>query len=174
MPVGYSSQCKVCNHPRRAEIERWYLEEGVSYREIERRLDGAASFVAIGRHLRNHCNVQQEAAIQYQASQVQFEKYVSARLTDIERLDDSIDRAHRLSKVAEEQIQVYITKGSPPPKALVDLYSAASSELRQTKKTKMEALGDDPESKKADAIHTWADMVVMANGDETESEDASS
>lgn len=174
MPAGYSTRCKVCNHPRRVEIERWHSEEGASYREIQSRLDGEISYSAIGRHFKEHCNVQEEATIRYQASQVQFEKHVSARLTDVERLDDSIDRAHRLSKVAEEQIRTYINQGSPPPKALVDLYSAASSELRQTNKTKMEALGDDPESKKADAIQSWADMVVMAiDDDETEGEDAS-
>ncbi|MGE5552840.1 MAG: hypothetical protein ACM3XZ_02815 [Betaproteobacteria bacterium] len=162
MPAGYSTRCKVCNHPRRAEIERWHFEEGASYREIERRLEGATSFVAIGRHFREHCNVQEEAAVRYRAAQERFDEQVEKRLTDLERLDDSIDRAHRLSKAAGETIEQLVRNGGKLPKTLVDLYAAASAELRQTKKTKMEALGEDPEGKKAEAVQSLVDLLLAA------------
>lgn len=160
MPAGYSTRCKVCNHPRRVEIEQWHLECGIGYREIERRLNGEITNPAIRRHFLEHCNVQEEAAVRYQAAQERFEEKVEKRLSDLERLDDSIDRAHRLSKAAGEAIGQLVQSGEKLPKTLVDLYAAASAELRQTQKTKMEALGEDPEGKKAEAVQSLVDLLL--------------
>jgi len=152
MPVGYSTRCKVCNHPRREEIEKWHLEEGIAYREIERRLNGKITNPAIRRHFLEHCNVKEEAAIRYRAAQEQFEQVVTKRVSDLERLDDSIDRAHRLSAAAEEQISEILQNKAKLPKTLVDIYAAASTELRQTVKVKLELLGEDPSTRLADAL----------------------
>ena len=152
MPAGYSSRCKLCNHPRRAEIESWHLDEGARFREIERRLNGEISHVAIRRHFLDHCNVRQEAAIQYQASQMQLEQAAGQRVSEIQLIDQVIERSARLNAAAAKRIQEYMDRDEKPPKALVDLYGVTAAELRQHAKAKQELLGETPADDLAEVL----------------------
>lgn len=151
MPAGYSSRCKICNHPRRAEIEQWHLD-GASFREIERRLEGSISFAAIRNHFVEHFNVKEEAALQYQASQQQLEQAAAQRVSEIQLIDQVIARSAKLNAVAGARIQEHLDRGEKPPKALVDLYGVTAAEIRQHAKTKQELLGETPADDLADVL----------------------
>lgn len=159
MPAGYSTRCKVCNHPRRAEIERWIKEEGISYREAARRLDGAISHEAIRRHCDEHFNIREEAALQYRASQEQLQAMAARRVSEIELLDQAIERAARLNAAAAQWIDEIMAARDKLPKSLVDLFAATAAELRQHAKTKAELLGDSPTDHLANTIGLTLEML---------------
>lgn len=169
MPAGYSTRCKVCNSPHRAEIEKWCKDEGVSTREASRRLAEAGekiSHEAIRRHMLEHFDVQAEARAQYQKSQQHFQEAVKKRLTDIEMLDATIADNFELSQATTAWLKDLVEKRKKLPLALVQLREKLQSEMRQAIKQKQELLGDDPESKKADAMQSWVDLILAADEDD--------
>lgn len=112
MPAGHSSRCKVCNSPRRALIEKWAKEDGLSLRAISEKLkqeyDEKISHKSIWRHLNEHFDVKAEVREQYQKSQQQFQKSVEKRLSDIEMLDMTIADNFKLSQATTTWIKELI------------------------------------------------------------------
>lgn len=157
MPAGYSSRCKVCNSPHRALIEKWAKENGLSPRVISEKLEQEygekISHKSIWRHLNEHFDVKAEVREQYQKSQEQLQKQVEKTLSDVEMLDRIAQGNYELYIAVKEWIdQIVQEKRKAPPRSLVDLLSTAAAEVRQQLKQKQELLGDDPESKMADAL----------------------
>ncbi|NPV30646.1 MAG: hypothetical protein HPY58_13565 [Firmicutes bacterium] len=177
MPVGYSARCKVCNSPHRVEIEKWVKEGGISAREVARRLAEMGekiSHEAIRRHMLEHFDVTAEAREQYQKSQEQFERAVQRRLSDIEMLDATIADNFELSQATTAWLKDLIAQRKNPPLALVQLREKLQSEMRQAMKTKQELLGDDSESKLADAMVATLDelqeLYMNAHGSQERTE----
>ncbi|AEE95301.1 hypothetical protein [Mahella australiensis] len=167
MSAGYSSRCKVCNSQHRVEIEKWAKEKGLSPRAISSRLkeecDEDISYKSIWQHLNEHFDIKTEAKEQYQKSQQRFQKAVERRLSDIEILDDTIADNFELSQATTAWLKDLIKQRKNPPMALVQLREKLQSEMRQAIKQKQEILGDDPESKKADAVQSLVDLMIAAS-----------
>jgi hypothetical protein len=168
MPAGYSARCKVCNSPHRALIEKWAKEDGLSPRAIaervKRELGQEISHRSIWQHLREHFDIAAEAREQYHKSQWQFKQAVEKRLSDIEMLDATIADNFELSQATKAWLKDLIEQRKTPALALVQLREKLQSEMRQAIKQKMELLGDDPESKKADAVQSLVDLMMLASG----------
>lgn len=165
MPVGYSARCKVCNSPRRAEVEKWVKEEGISVREAARRLaehGEKISHEAIRKHMIEHFDIKAEAREQYQRSKEQMQQLVEKRVSDIEMLDEIARGSFELNKAARAWLQELVQERNKKiPKALVDLISTTAAEVRQHLKAKQELLGGDPANDIADALRTlWGDDDV--------------
>lgn len=156
MPAGYSARCKVCNSPHRALIEKWAKQDGLSPRAISDKLreefQESISHKSIWRHLNEHFDVKAEAREQYQKSRQQMQKVVQKQLSDIEMLDQVAARNFELHRMADAWLSQLVQERGKIPKALVDLYNTTAGEMRQAIKQKQELLGDDPESKLADAM----------------------
>lgn len=162
MPVGYSARCKVCNSPRRAEVEKWVKEEGISVREAARRLaehGEKISHEAIRKHMIEHFDIKAEAREQYQRSKEQMQQLVEKRVSDIEMLDDIAYGSFELNRAARAWLRELVQdRNKKIPKALVDLISTTAAEVRQHLKAKQELLGEDPANDIADALRTlWGD-----------------
>lgn len=162
MPVGYSARCKVCNSPRRAEVEKWVKDEGISVREAARRLTEQGekiSHEAIRKHMLEHFDVKAEAREQYQKSREQMQRLVEKRVSDIEMLDDIAYGSYELNRAARAWLHDLVRERNRKiPKALVDLISTTAAEVRQHLKAKQELLGEDPANDIADALRTlWGD-----------------
>jgi len=156
-------RCKVCHSPHRAQIEQWVKQDGVRYREVERRLAEMGESIsnpAIGRHFREHFDVPAAVREQYQQSQAVMQEAVEKRLSDLEILDSVIQGNHSLHQQArawltdilkpqEEPAERRVPR---PPMSLVALHEKTAAEIRQAMRTKLELLGDDPASKQADAL----------------------
>jgi len=168
MPAGYSARCKVCNSGHRTEVEKWVKEEGVSYREAERRLKELGvkvSHVAIRRHCEEHFDVKAEAREQYQKSQQQMQEIVQKQLSDIEMLNQVAAAEFKLHQATGKWLADLVQEQCKLPMSLVVLHEKTASEMRQAIKQKQELLGDDPESKKADAVQSLVDLMVLASDD---------
>lgn len=168
MPAGYSARCKVCNSPHRADIERWAKEEGLSPRAISARLRERGESIghkSIWQHLRDHFDVRSEAREQYAKSQQQFEDQVKKELSDLQMLDRVIRSDYELHQVTASWLNELAKGREKMPMSLVLLHEKAASEMRQAIKQKAELLGDDPESRKADALLSLADLVMYAGDD---------
>lgn len=162
MPVGYSSQCKVCNSQYRTMIEEWAKTEGLKPRAISERLEKEynikISHKSIWRHLNEHFAVKAEVKEQYQKSQEQFEKLVKKQLSDIEILDSIIQSNFELHRAAGAWLKELMNQRSKVPLSLVQLHEKTASEIRQAMKTKQELLGDDPLSNVADVLSVlWSE-----------------
>ena len=175
MPAGYGAQCKVCNSPHRADVERWAKEDGMGLREIAKRLADlglSVSHIAVRRHLIEHFDVKAEAKEQYEKSKVTMQTQVEKRLSDLEMLDEVIQANHEIHLQTTGWMKRITSADheSPrppaPPLALVQLHKESAAEMRQAIKQKLELLGDDPESKKADAVSSLVDMVMAAGEDD--------
>jgi len=162
MPAGYSARCKVCNSGHRTEVEKWVKEEGVSYREAERRLKELGvkvSHVAIRRHCEEHFDVKAEAREQYQKSQQQMQQVVKKRLSDIEMLDAIARGNYELHQAAQAWLDELVKTRKKIPKALVDLLASTASEVRQQLKQKQALLGEDPAE---NGLQDLADILKKA------------
>lgn len=167
MPAGYSARCRVCNSPRRAEIEEW-IAQGLSPRAISAKLAELGekiSHVSIWQHRRDHFNVAEEAARRYAESRARLEAAAQKRVNEIETLDEQIAEAAELRARFAAWLRDLSEQRGRVPQAVVQAYAAAAGEVRQAAKTKAELLGDDPESRKAAAIESWLDLVMLAEGD---------
>ncbi|ADQ06495.1 conserved hypothetical protein [Caldicellulosiruptor hydrothermalis 108] len=168
MQAGYSARCKVCNSPHRAEIEKWIKEEGISIREVTRRLAEKGekiSHEAIRRHIAEHFNVKDSVKEQYKKSQEQFEKLVEKQLSDIEILDSIIQSNFELHRATGAWLKELVNQRSKVSLSLVQLHEKTASEIRQAMKTKQELLGNDPLSNVADVL-----SVLWSEDDDANSE----
>ena len=155
MPAGYSTRCKVCNSAHRVEAEKWVKEEGISVREVARRLSEFGekiSHEAVRRHMQEHFDVQAEAREQYQKSQAVMEKAVEKHLSDIEMLDNIAQRNYELNEAVATWVSELVAQRGKIPRTLVDLLGVTGQETRQQIKQRQELIGDDPSSKLADAM----------------------
>lgn len=145
--VGYSSRCKVCNSPYRVAIEQW-SREGFSSRQIAERLeqeyDERISYRAIHRHMQEHFDVQETAREQYERSQQLMRQETAKVLSDVERLEQAINRNYELFLMVHGWLAELVRiRADKLPHALVQLYKAANEEIRQHIKQKQELLGLD-------------------------------
>lgn len=167
MPAGYSSQCKVCNSQHRVEIEKWAKEKGLSSREISTKLKEKygekISHKSIWWHLKEHYDIKAEVREIYQKSKEQYQKNVDKQLSDIEMLDTTIADNFGLSQATTAWLNDLINEREKIPLPLVQLREKLQSEMRQAIKQKQELLGDDPESKKADAVQSLVDLMILAS-----------
>lgn len=169
MPAGFSARCRVCTSPHRAKIEEW-LAQGLSPRAVAAKLAAELGerigHVSIWNHQREHWNIGQETARRYAEmtaeSQQRLEAEASRRVDEIRALDEQIEAANRLRPLYEDWLREAAEKRKRPPMAVVQAYTALANEVRQAAKVKAELLGDDPESRKADAALTWLDLVRKA------------
>jgi len=176
MPPGYSSRCKVCNSPQRTKVEAWVKDEGVSYREAARRLADLGEMVShegVRNHLTEHFDVRAEARLQYEASKQQLQAAGAKAVDAICAIDAVIARAARLNAAVaaalaavvgdnEKEARRRAGDGYVLPRAAVELFTGTANEIRQGALAKQRLLGDDPESRQADALQTWADLVAAA------------
>lgn len=169
MPVGYSARCKVCNSPHRAEIERWVKEEGLGTKRAAQRLfelhGVKISHEAIRNHMAGHFDVKAEVRRQYAQSQRQMDKLVEKRLNEIEMLDRVAATEFELHQATGQWLAELVAERKKLPMALVVLHEKTAGELRQAIKQKAELLGDDPMSRLADGVATWAELVQAAADD---------
>lgn len=177
MPAGYSARCKVCNSPHRVLIEEWARKEGLSPRAISQRLAAefgeVISHKGIWRHLRDHFDVKAEARDLYEESKGKMQELARKQVSEMEELDGAIERAAALNKKVAAVLDGMLPDADGDesrramalriPRSLVELYSSTSAELRQHVKQKQELLGDDPGSKKADAVQSLVDLVLAAS-----------
>lgn len=171
MPVGYSARCRVCNSAYRTEIEKWCKEESLSPRAASARLleqyQEKISHKSIWGHMQEHFDVRAEAREQYHRSQAQMQHLAEKRVSDIEMLDEIAAGSFELNLAARAWLQELVDQRYPKiPKALVDLVSVTAAEVRQHMKTKQELLGDDPMSRLADGVATWAELVEASAVDD--------
>lgn len=167
MPAGHSAKCRVCNSPHRAEIEQW-LADGLSPREISAclaKLGEQISHKSIWRHRREHFNIQEEAAKQYAESQARLKEAAAKRVDEIRLLDEQIAEAAELRARFAAWLRDLSQERERIPQAVVQAYAAAAGEVRQAARTKAELLGDDPMSRLADGVATWAELVQAAAED---------
>jgi len=165
MGLGYSSRCKICNSEHRSEVER-LRQQGESYRAIQQWLkerDVKISVAAIKNHFDEHFAVQKEAAERYyEQSKAVFEEAVEKRLNEIEMLDRVMAVEYELHQATGAWLAELVAERKKLPMALVVLHEKTAGELRQAAKTKAELLGDDPMSRLADGVATWAELVQAA------------
>lgn len=175
MPAGYSSRCKTCNSPHRLDVEKWH-DEGMSDLAISKRLKGMGLTItdkSLANHFNEHYNVQSELkeqyAEQYAQSQANLAVTVESRISEIEVLDSEVAGKHKL----HEKLERILTKrlegldGTDAiedlpkiPMAYVSLYTGCTQGICLALKTKLELLGEDSASKKANAIESWVDLMM--------------
>ena len=172
MPVGYSARCRVCNSPHRAEIEQWCKDEGLSPRAAAARLleryGEKITHVTIWRHMQEHFDIRAEAREQYRKSQEQMQVSVQKCLSDLQMLDSIAHDSYELHQAVRAWLADLIKERGKIPRVLVELLAVTASEVRQQLKQKAELLGDDPVSRLADGVATWAELVQAAASDEDE------
>jgi len=169
MGLGYSSRCKICNSEHRSEVER-LRQQGESYRAIQQWLKERGvkvSVAAIKNHFDEHFPVQKEAAERYyEQSKAVFEDAVEQRLSEIEMLDRVMAVEYELHQATGAWLAELVKQRVRLPMALVALHEKTASELRQAAKVKDELLGNDPMSRLADGIATWAELVQAVEEDD--------
>lgn len=169
--VRYAQQCKTCNSPHRAEIERWVTQEGLDYRAASRRLKEQygeqITGEAISRHMRRHFPVAQAALEVYQAkaSEELAQGIVRATVDELGMLETTASRNFELSQATAAWLDDLLKKKVVPPTGLAILHEKLTSEMAKALKLREEILGRDPESRKASALSSWLDLVVRAHAD---------
>ncbi len=179
MPAGYSTRCKVCNSPNRVRVEEWSKKEGLSPRAISARLASefgdVVSHKAVWKHLKDHFDVKAEARDLYEKSKENMGEIARAQVSEVQEIDAAMIRAATLNRKVTAVLDGMLPDGKTEgddsrraaalriPRSLVELYTSTSAELRQHVRQKQELLGDDPESKKADAVLSLVDLVLAAD-----------
>jgi DNA-binding transcriptional MerR regulator len=175
MPAGYSSICKVCNSDHRVEIEHLYREQGMPSREIRQYLiekyEEKINHSTIINHCREHFDVKAEALRQYNESQKGIKKVARKTLTDIRIIDQIIKENYRTYKAAKTWLDELLKdKFKTPPNSLILLVQNLEAETRQYMAQKQKLLGNDPESRKADAVQSLVDLLEMEDSDDEQPE----
>lgn len=111
---------------------------------------------ALSAHFNNHYDVQTEAREQYHKSQEQIAEDAKGRLTDLQILDELIQDGHVIHSGLCQQIKEMENKFAVPMPA-VTMLNGVATEICRAIKTKQELLGEDPETKKADALDSLTD-----------------
>jgi len=144
-------------------------QEGQSYRAIQQWLKErglSVSVPSIKNHFDEHFPVQKEAAERYyEQSKAVFEDAVEQRLSEIEMLDRVMAVEYELHQATGAWLAELVKQRVRLPMALVALHEKTASELRQAIKQRAELLGDDPMSRLADGVATWAELVQAAADD---------
>jgi len=114
-----------------------------------------------------------EARDLYEESKGKMQELARKQVSEMEELDGAIERAAALNKKVAAVLDGMLPDADGDesrramafriPRSLVELYSSTSAELRQHVKQKQELLGDDPGSKKADAVQSLVDLVLAAS-----------
>lgn len=180
--IGYSSRCKICNSPHRATVEEWMTSGGMTLAEAEERstkeLGEFFSKTSIWRHMKDHFVSKEDVkkvytekkakelaklkeeefdAIQEKSRLLQT-KYVEGNLTELEKLDDMIEKDYamyvRTVELMKEKLESKLA-----PKPLVDFLRVLNSNINTSLKTKAELLGTDAEGRKASVMETWIDII---------------
>jgi len=145
-------------------------QEGQSYRAIQQWLKErglSVSVPSIKNHFDEHFPVQKEAAERYyEQSKAVFEEAVEKRLNEIEMLDRVMATEFELHQATGAWLAELVKQRVRLPMALVALHEKTASELRQAAKVKDELLGNDPMSRLADGIATWAELVQAVEEDD--------
>ncbi|HEY8354398.1 MAG TPA: hypothetical protein VIK69_05220, partial [Methylophilaceae bacterium] len=123
------------------------------------------SHEAIRNHMAEHFDVKAEALRQYEQSQQQMDKLVEKKLNEIEMLDRVMATEFELHQATGAWLAELVKQRVRLPMALVALHEKTASELRQAIKQRAELLGDDPMSRLADGVATWAELVQAAADD---------
>ncbi len=178
MPSGYSTRCKTCNSPNRLQIEAW-KHEGLSSAAISlklRELNESISERALDNHFAEHYDVKPEVRETYYKSQAQLELNAQAAVKEIQILDtmviDKFNLHQKVSRILDARLKGLedpapseddMLQDLPKlPMAYVSLLNGSAAEIRQCLKTKQELLGDDSETKKAQALQSWVDLMTSA------------
>lgn len=187
--IGYSRRCKICNSPHRATIEEWMTSGKVTLVEAEERsvkeLGEFFSRTSIWRHMKDHFISREDIRKAYtekkaeelaKLSEDEFDaaqeksrllqaKYVEGNLTELEKLDDMIEKDYalyvRAVKLMNEKLD-----NKQTPRSLVDFLRALNTNINTSLKTKAELLGTDAESRKASVLETWIDIIERVDIDD--------
>ena len=187
--IGYSRRCKICNSPHRATVEGWMTSGGMTLVEAEERstkeLGEFFSRTSIWRHMKDHfvnkedikkiytnkkseelakLKVEEFNAAQEKSRLLQA-KYVEGNLTELEKLDDMIEKDYamylRTVELMKEKLENKLA-----PKPLVDFLRVLNSNINTSLKTKAELLGTDAEGRKASVMETWIDIIGSVDIDD--------
>lgn len=187
--IGYSRRCKICNSPHRATVEEWMTSGKMTLVEAEERstkeLGEFFSRTSIWRHMKDHFISKEDIKKVYtdkkseelaklkieefnaaqEKSRLLQAKYVEGNLTELEKLDDMIEKdyAMYLQTVAlmNEKLENKLA-----PKPLVDFLRVLNSNINTSLKTKAELLGTDAEGRKASVMETWIDIIGRVDTDD--------
>lgn len=150
--VNFSDQCKVCNSPHRAEIEKLILE-GWSVRRIANWLKETygeqISHAAIANHKNKHFNVAREIRkrVSVEESKQLFETAVREGISRIDSLKQerlkNIELAEMLRSIFKQLLVNNNWKTVSPEtiKALQMLYHTATTQVRLTAAEEYKQLG---------------------------------
>lgn len=112
MPVGFSSRCKACNSPLRAEIDRRLLA-GESARSVaewlEREHAVRVGHVGLANHKGSHLNVVAEAKARIEQAAPVFEEGVERILADVSLLDEIASVGIRVARKLESAMNAPTT-----------------------------------------------------------------
>jgi len=90
---------------------------------------------------------------------------VQKHLNEIEMLERVAATEYELHQATGAWLAELVRQRARLPMALVALHEKTASELRQAIKQRAELLGDDPMSRLADGVATWAELVQAAADD---------
>ncbi len=155
MPMEYGRRCKVCNCSTRAEADRLKLAEGWSDQRIADWLGEhgvIVSRVAVRSHFLNHADVKADARREYARAQGVGAAAVEKRVSDIERLDRSIELNAKIAEEYAESTLAALKNGQKLSMAQVTAGTAAFSELRHAIQAKANLLGDTPQDDLTDLL----------------------
>ena len=151
--IGYGSNCKLCNHPRRAEMELLVKEQGMSMRGLQRKLTAegySISVPSVCKHFREHFDVKTVAKEQYEESKDNAKKLADKRVSDMEKLDQIIDSEYEMHQGVINWVNKLVGKIKRPedistmkiPKSFTTLLATSAAEIRQNIRQKYELLGE--------------------------------
>lgn len=172
---GYSSRCKACNSPHRAEIDAKFLG-GESARSVAEWLATAHSeritFQALANHHTEHLDVRAEALAQVEASTPVFQAAVAKVVADASVLDEVAGAALR---VVRGLVETMASSSAKPSMATVVLFNGALSnaraavtdrhELLHGKKLEVTSVGGPPETDPEALCARVADLLARATGE---------
>jgi len=187
--IGYSSRCKICNSPHRATVEEWMTSGEMTLVEAEERstkeLGEFFSRTSIWRHMKDHFVSKEDVKKVYtekkakdlaklkeeefdaaqEKSRLLQAKYVEGNLTELEKLDDMIEKDYAMYVQTVELMKEKL-ESKLAPKPLVDFLRVLNSNINTSLKTKAELLGTDAEGRKASVMETWIDIIGSVGVDD--------
>lgn len=142
--ADYRSRCRVSNSPQRVEAERRRLQGGWSDRRVAewmKRQGAVVSYEAVRLHFKNHMDIQASARREYEASKQLAAEETRKRVTEIERLDDAIERAAGILEVYHPKIVAALEGDEKISTAEVTAGVTAFADLRQLIMARAKLLG---------------------------------
>ena len=133
MAKNTNTNCKVCNHSLRLEIEILRITENKTWREIQDYVsdntpDEPLSHSTIARHFEKHVDTKREVQIRYLAEKRKIangeepdpQDEVGVKLKELRHLDSSIKEAHDLVKAAGMEVRRQLSIRIPKQVKLKD------------------------------------------------------